>query len=342
VRLRQPTAILLDEPDVHLHGILQKALLRELHRLVEEGKQVLFATHSRDLINGVNPENVISLEGDRARRLSVIYDVYDTLDRLGAVDPTQLPVIQAYQRMLIVEDQADSELLSIFGSTCLGQSVWLEVERRLAVCYAKGNPWRQPISRLREQLQGMISLEGRVLQAFVIADWDYYPDRAHLERHVATDHVRWHIWERAEIENYLLCPDAIIRLLRGQGRQPVLEEPIFRDEYARLLNASYDSANDHLVEAYGDYRRLSDERWDNVTISRKAREYLKSHWETDKVALADAKDVVLPGLKRWLQDHALGQFSNKALAEALSPQDLPEEIRQLARELANFAGVTLQ
>ena len=83
VRLRQPTAILLDEPDVHLHGILQKALLRELHRLVDEGKQVLFATHSRDLINGVNPENVISLEGSEARRLAVAYDVYDTLDRLG-------------------------------------------------------------------------------------------------------------------------------------------------------------------------------------------------------------------------------------------------------------------
>ena len=319
----------------------RKAILRELHRLVEEGKQVLFATHSRDLINGVNPENVISLEDDGARRLSVVYDVYDTLDRLGSVDPTQLPIIQAYQRMLIVEDQADSELLSVFCSKCLGQTAWQEVERRLAVCYAKGNPWKQPIGRLRQQLQEMISLGGRTLQAFVIADWDYYPDRPHLERHIATEHVHWHIWERAEIENYLLCPDAIIRLLRGQGRQPVLEEPGFRDEYARLLATSYDSANDHLVEAYGDYRRLSEEKWDNVTISRKAREYLKAHWETDEVALADAKDIVLPGLKRWLQEHALGQFSNKALAEALSPQDLPEEIHQLARELASFAGITI-
>ena len=225
--------------------------------------------------------------------------------------------------MLIVENQADHELLSVFCSKCLGQTRWQEVERRLAVCYAKGNPWKQPIGRLREQLQGMISLEGRVLQAFVIADWDYYPDRSHLETHIATDHVHWHVWERAEIENYLLCPDAIIRLLRGQSRQPVLEESAFRREYHQLLDSSYDSANDHLVEAYGDYRRLSEEKWDNVTISRKAREYLKTHWETDKVALADAKDVVLPGLKRWLQEHAFGQFSNKALAEVLLPEDLP-------------------
>jgi len=76
IRLRQPTAVLLDEPDVHLHGILQKALLQELYRLVDEGKQVLFATHSRDLINGVSPENIIALEDEGARRLTVAYDVY--------------------------------------------------------------------------------------------------------------------------------------------------------------------------------------------------------------------------------------------------------------------------
>ncbi len=296
VRLQQPTMILLDEPNVHLHGILQKALLRELGGLVQEGKQVLFATHSRDLINGITPENVISLEDDGgASRLSVEYDVYDTLDRLGSVNPTQLPLIQAYQRILVVEDEADSELLSAFCSKCLGQSLWQQVERRLAVCFAKGNPWKQPMERLRQQLQQVISLGGRVLEAFVIADWDYYPDRQHLAGTLALDHVQWHVWERAEIENYLLCPDAIVRLLRGQHRQPVLEEPLFRQEYDRLLQSSYDSANDHLVAAFGDYRRLLEENWDNVTMSRKAREYLKLHWEPNRLALVDAKDIVLPG-----------------------------------------------
>jgi predicted ATPase len=342
IRLQQPTMILLDEPDVHLHASLQKALLLELSGLVEkEGKQVLFATHSRDLIDGVTPETVISLENNGAKRLAIAYDVYDTLDRLGAVAPTQLPIIQAYQRILIVEDETDSALLAMFCSKCLGQSIWQQVERRLAICYAKGNPSKQPIAKLRQQLQQMISLGGRTLQAFAVADWDYYPDRPQLEDHIATDHVVWHIWERAEIENYLLCPEAVIRLLGGRGRYPLLEDQAFRQEYGRLLDSSYDSANDHLVEAFGDYRRLAEEKWDNVTISRKAREYLKSRWDADKVALADAKDIVLPGIKRWLQEHAFGQFSNRSLAEALLPQDLPEEVHKLARELTSFAGITV-
>jgi len=338
ILLRQPTVILLDEPDVHLHGTLQKALLRELHKVVDAGKQVLFATHSRDLINGVSPEDIVSLEEEGANRLTLGFDVYDTLDRLGSIDPTELPVIQAYQRVLVVEDQADHDLLSVFCSTSLGPSVWQQAARRLAICLAKGNPCTQQIARLREQLQQMISLRGRPLETFVVADRDYYPDLEQLRQQLESPHVKWHIWERAEIENYLLCPGAILRLLR-QGDQHVLEEVAFMKEYERLLEACRESAHDHLVEAFGEYRRRLEEKWDAVTMSRKAREYLKENWDKDKVALADAKEIVLPGIKRWLQDRQLGQFSNKALAEALLPEDLPEEIHALAMDLAEFTGV---
>jgi predicted ATPase len=69
ILLRQPTTILLDEPDVHLHGSLQRALLAELRRLVGEGKQVVFATHSRELIARMEPENILALHEAGARRL---------------------------------------------------------------------------------------------------------------------------------------------------------------------------------------------------------------------------------------------------------------------------------
>ena len=181
IYLRKPAVILLDEPDVHLHGILQNALLRELQLLVSDGKQILFATHSRDLIQGISPEHIISLEQEKAKRLTILYDVYDILDELGSVDPTQLPIIQAYQRVLIIEDRADWELLSIFCSMCLGQARWQELVKRLAICYSKGNPRNQDVKRLRDQLQQLITLEGKTLKAFVVADRDYYPDLDHLQ-----------------------------------------------------------------------------------------------------------------------------------------------------------------
>lgn len=68
ILLEQPQVILLDEPDKHLHGHLQKALYAELETLAEAGKQILFATHSRDLISCVEPENIIHLYDGKAER----------------------------------------------------------------------------------------------------------------------------------------------------------------------------------------------------------------------------------------------------------------------------------
>jgi len=94
IHLRQPTIVLFDEPDAHLHGSLQDALLVEFEHLVDEGRQILFATHSREMITRIDPSHILSIEDTGAKRLEIAFDVYDTLDSLGSVDPTQLAAIQ--------------------------------------------------------------------------------------------------------------------------------------------------------------------------------------------------------------------------------------------------------
>lgn len=344
ILLRQPSLILLDEPDAHLHGTLQRALLDELRRFVDQGRQVLFATHSRELISQMPAGSIVTLDNAEAKRLAVAFDVYDVLDRLGALDPTQLPAVQAYRRVLVVEDQADWDILSAFCATVLLPAAWSEVERRLALCYAKGNPWKQDMARLRDQLGQVISLQAAPLEMFVVADRDYYPDRDGLLEALPADRIRWHVWERAEIENYLLCPSAILRALREGGTAPPLAEALFSEgfarEYERLTESARNSAHDHLVEAFGEFNRRSNgERWAPAKLSRNARQYLDQRWSAGKLELADAKDIVLPGLKRWLQQRGLGQFSNRVLARSLHADELPDEIHRLARRLADFAGV---
>lgn len=334
--LREPTVILLDEPDVHLHGSLQGSLLEELRQLVTAGKQVLLATHSRELITRVGAENILSLQGGSAKRLDIEYDVYDTLHSLGAVDPTQLAVLQAYRRVLALENNSDYDLIRIFCATCLGASIWQDVERRLAVCYSMGNPWKQDMGRLREQLQQMLTISGSALKMFVVADRDYHPDIQFLRQSLPTLHLDWHVWERTEIENYLLSLNALDRLITSF---PLFQHPLHQ-EFEKLLESSRDSAYDHLLKAFQEYGKNQNKNWDVVTLSRKAREYLQDHWESEKPLLADAK-MVLSDLKRWMQGQRIGQFSDRALAEKLHPEDLPAEVHDFAKNLAKFAGVTL-
>ena len=145
--------------------------------------------------------------------------------------------------------------------------------------------------------------------------------------------------ERTEIENYLLSLDGIVRIAGEPEAQQTIEGYAFEQEFNRLVDSSRDSANDRLVKAFQQYGRSQSTQWDAATCSQKAREYLQAHWDTQKLALADAKEIVLPGLKRWLKDNYSKQFSDRALAEHLSAEDLPEEVRAFARKLAEFAGV---
>lgn len=342
IGLRKPTVILLDEPDVHLHGTLQRGLLSELRRLVEdEGKQVLIATHSREMISAIPPGNILSVEDGCAVRLEVAFDIYDTLERLGSLDPTLLSVLQAWRKVLVLESDSDWQILSQFCEKCLPSGTWLEVRRRVAVCYAHGNPWKQDMARLRRQLQQMIAVQGQALEMFVIGDRDYHPDLAFLRGSLPTEHLQWHVWERTEIENYLLNPEGILRVLGPTPRQLTLDHGALRGEFDRLLAESRNPANDRLVKAFGEYGKKKGEVWDASTLSRKAREYLDLHWTSDRVGLADAKDTVLPGLKRWLQAGGFGQFPDAALAAALRKEDLPDEVHRLAERLAEFAGVSV-
>lgn len=340
ILLRSPNVILLDEPDVHLHGSLQRALFQEMQKLVADGKQVLFATHSRELLSRMNPENVLYLDEGVAQRLKIAFDIYETLDKLGSIDPSQLAIVQTFRRVLVIENEIDWEILSIFCAKIVGEQVWREVERRLALCYARGNPWKQDMARLRQQLQQMIMVEGEALQMFIVGDRDYHPNLSDLKQKLPKTNLTWHIWERAEIENYLLSINGCLEIILPQkDRELRLDEIAFQQEFNLLVEGSKDEVYDKLAKAFQEYGRDLDKKWDVATLSKKAREYLQNHWEDEKLFLADAKEIVLPGLKRWLQKNGFTIFSNKRLAELLPAGELPDEIHLLARRLVTFAGV---
>ena len=92
----------------------------------------------------------------------------------------------------------------------------------------------------------------------------------------------------------------------------------------------------YLTEQFGNPASRSHSfGWDAEKAVEEAREQVAA------LVNADAKEIVLPGVKRWLQSQGHGQFSDRSLAEAMAPQDLPPEIHEVTRLLAQFAGVAL-
>jgi energy-coupling factor transporter ATP-binding protein EcfA2 len=332
-----PDVILMDEPDAHLHVSLQQEVLEYFQKVARDRRvQFIVATHSRDFINQVAPHQILSLREGEPQRLRLNYEVHDTLDQLGALDNTQLGLLSAYRRLLLVENESDWKILAIFLDTVLGPEAGGQLKRRLAVCYAHGSVWNKDVEKLREQLQEMLKLQGDTLQIFAISDRDYHPDRASLIQDKSQGQVTFHMWERVEIENYLLVPEAAVRLVNL-----ALYAPALRAEYQRLLQdqSGKDAAQDRAVDTHSRYARKHNLRWDVSTCSQKARTMIQGDWG-DGTAFSDAKEFVLPGIKRWLKSGHLSEFSDLRLATEIRREELPQEMINVCEKLAAFAGIS--
>jgi len=346
IRLRYPNLILLDEPDVHLHGTMQSSLVDELKKLVQnEDKQIIFATHSRDIISRIDPDQIISLNDNKATRLKVNFDVYDLLEELGSFDNIQIAQLQEFKRLLIVEDQDDWKFIQVFGKKVLGESDWQKVEKRLSVFPAKGNPYKQDMIKLKKQLTSMfnLNLTGSPLKLYVLSDWDYHPIRENLIKNLneKDSNIQFHVWQKAEIENYLLVPDALTRLVQLKNEGNNLFSEGLMNEFNRLLEDSKTIVEEKIAKAVEEFSNTERKGWDITLKNREAKRILNETWDTNKIGLTDAKEYILPKLKKWLQDNSFKQFSDFSLSESLQKNELDSEIASFIQDLAKFAGITI-
>lgn len=347
IRLRYPDLILLDEPDVHLHGSMQASLISELKKLVkDENKQIIFATHSRDIISRLDPDQIITLNENQATRLKVNFDIYDLMESLGSFDNIQIAQLQEFKRLLVVEDQDDWKFVQVFGKKVLGEADWQKVEKRLSIFPAKGNPCKQDMVKLKEQLTGMFRLNfsGSPLKLFVLSDWDYHPFRDEMLKSLnqKDPNIQYHVWEKAEIENYLLVHNAILRLVESRNEVKNLFTDALSKTFFQLIENSKPGVEEKIAKAIEDYSKAERKGWDIVRINREVKKILDDKWENNKFDLSDAKEFVLPELKKWLQDNHLTQFTDFSLAEGLLKTEINPEIDLFIRKLAKFTNLNIQ
>ena len=346
IRLRNPNLILLDEPDVHLHGTMQSSLISELKNLQRtEDKQIIFATHSRDIISRIEPDQIITLNEDKATRLKINFEIYDLLENLGSFDNIQIAQLQEFKRLLVVEDHDDWKFVQVFGKKILGEAHWQKVEKRLSIFPAKANPYKQDMVKLKEQLTAMFRLNssGNPLKLFVLADWDYYPYRDELIKSLnqKDGNIKYHVWGKAEIENYLLVQDALIRLFTFKNETKNLFTDPFIDEFNSLLDKSKSIVLDKFAKAVEEYSHSERKGWNITKMNSEAQKLLDSMWDNNKLSITDAKEYILPGLKRWLQNNGFSQFSDLSLAESLEISEIDNEVKEFIYKLADFAGVNI-
>jgi predicted ATPase len=215
---RPASVLLLDEPDAHLHVILQDVIYSELRSVAaKQGSQLVIATHSEVIINSADPSelcmllNVPRIVGDTAERQRLIKS-------LGILSNTDIMEALEAPGVLYVEDYTDIAILREFARV-LGHPAYETLTKALF--------WKKTVSEPRTGAAGIrsrdhyeaLQLVRPGLPGLELVDGDAHS--AVQSTPISGAGLQRLRWRRYEVESYLLHPNAIARFIRGKVGTPL-------------------------------------------------------------------------------------------------------------------------
>lgn len=231
-------ALLLDEPDAHLHPALQQQLVDEVASLAERtGKQVLLATHSPALLAAARPESVLEIrQGSKpARYLDAEKQKVALLAGLGTEYAPRIDGAKRTERVFFFEGPNDIDVLRALATT-LGEA-WP----------SKATPWQNPTGH-RERRQLFLGLQTEIpnLRALSLRDRDddapATVDSELTDLGVGGSGEAFipKKWRRRTIENYLLHPPTIAAVA---GTTSGAVDADLKDHFALAVGDSFASSD---------------------------------------------------------------------------------------------------
>ncbi|MCX7013237.1 MAG: AAA family ATPase, partial [Candidatus Sumerlaeota bacterium] len=205
---RPASVLLLDEPDAHLHVILQRQVYNRLRMVARQREcQLLVSTHSEVLLEDTAAEQILSFYG-QPHRLEVETHRDQVREALKRLSSLEILSAESGQNILFVEDESDFKLLAEFARVLahpmqpfFDKPFFYPIHGRDAR-EAKAHFFA--LRAIRPSIAGVLLLDG---------------DNRDLQEHdIAADNLEILRWRRYEIENYLLHPEALLRFVeRPQG-----------------------------------------------------------------------------------------------------------------------------
>jgi len=204
---RPSSLILIDEPDAHLHVLLQKQLYDILRTLCHKRKsQLVIATHSEVLIDTAAPEFIVSFYR-KPHPLVTQSDRYQVREALKRVSSRDLLLAENAQGVLYLEGNTDFDLLRVWANI---------LEHPIKEWFGDLPFWHNNQGRdPKEARNHYFSLKAICpdIVAVLLLDGDNrdLPDLETTAGGLKVIH-----WDRYEAESYLLHPDSLYRFISNE------------------------------------------------------------------------------------------------------------------------------
>jgi len=248
------------------------------------------------------------------------------------------------KRVIFVEGK-DFQLLSQFARK-LGKNQ-IAIRSEFAVVPLDGfNP-----SKIKDLIHGIEITLGTKIIVGAIFDRDYRSVAeckkvaADLQKHCAFVHIH----ERKELENFLLCSEAITRAIetRRIEHENRTGKPITFDENVSTLLLKLTDPMKHKVQSRYLGRRLQFQKSqtpgvDDSTITEQLMTQYENEWSDfqTRLTLVPGKEL-LSGLNSHIQEHYGISVTSSLIIESFVKSEIPKDMLALVEQIDRFRKETI-
>jgi predicted ATPase len=326
-RSKHSNTIILDEPDVYMHPDLQRKLLRFIRG---RNPQCIIATHSTELLAETEPSNILIIERSReASNFSTnLPAVQKIINEIGSAQNLHLTRLWSTGRLLLVEGK-DIKFLKRFQNLIFPASN-ISFEQLPNMPIGGWSGWSYAIG----SAMLLTNAFDEQIITYCILDSDYFPPEKIQKRkeEASTKNVVLHIWRRKEIENYLLVPDVIERVISYRSQT---NHPTINDIEAKIDEIS-ESLKNHTIDCFSQEYYNLDRAKGIAAANRKARDLVYSKWTSNpgKSHIISGKKMISE-LSKWSTDTCGVSFGTNALLHEIKKNELDQEIIDFISKIEN-------
>lgn len=306
--------VILDEPDVYMHPDLQRKLIRLVR---DRYPQTIIATHSVEIITELEANNILTID-KKKRSMSYATDlkgVQKIVDDIGAINNLSLSRIGNYRKCIFVEGDDLKILAKIADKINADKSKSLLDLPHVPLGGFNNLKEAFGTSKLfYEETNGII-------QCYCILDRDYFPEEQIKKKYEQAymNSLYLHIWERKELENYLLEPHILYKVVGGKDN--------YEDFIVKLEKLVDDSRID-VIDQYSQHFFEYEKSIGPGSSNKKARNYVYERWTTleSKLSLVGGKEFIKK-FNSWIrEEYGINSCSINKLISLSSKSDYCEEI----------------
>jgi hypothetical protein len=259
---------------------------------------------------------------DRKRRRSRFANsepaVQLLIDQMGGVHNVHLARLWSARKFLLVEGD-DIAVLRRFHAVLFPEAE-LSIDALPNMSIGGWTGWPRAIG----SSLALKNAVGERIVTYCLLDRDYHTDDEIEERiqEASRAGVHLHIWTQKEIENFLLNPPAIRRVINRRAKQPPSTDEI-TEKMLEICEDFKDTVIDGLAAEIQKRERI-----DLVGANRRARDRIATAWakpET-RIALVPGKEV-LSKISEWSQRKWDVGFGTATVAANMTRSEIVSEVK---------------